>query len=463
MRRSRINPGRAAACERLTRAAANYPDIPIEGLRCDAMDPRDEALAHAIDDAAIRRWLTIEQLGRGFLRQGWSTLSPEVAAALLAGSAQMLFLDRIPIHAAIDEAVEWIKGTRASKASGMVNAVLRKIARLIAVKETGEKVKRPAWTNQADELPLPDGSSLVLTKPIFAGDPLDRAGMVCSIPRWQMCTWHDQFDRDTAIRLAWHSLTPAPTVVQVGYATKPVESDLLVPGVHAGSCVFTGSRSELLELLRDRCDIWVQDATSARAIGYFQSLLHGSQAATGNPITRIIDLCAGRGTKTRQLLAGFPDARVLACEVNGPRLDDLATLARRAEGRLQVCHAREASRHIGSTKADLVLVDVPCSNSGVLARRTEARHRLAGPQLDRLINEQQAICTTARTLLKPGGYLLYATCSLDENENNAMATWICQKLGFTLVEAKQSLPQGGPGRPAGDYADGGYAALLQKP
>jgi len=426
------------------------------------MEPRDEALAHAIVDASIRRWITIEYMARGWLRRGWATLNPEVSAALLAGASQMLFFDRIPTHAAIDQAVEWIKSTEAARAGGMVNAVLRRISELIARTEQGEKIRRKTWTNQPDEIPLADGSALVLTQAVFEGEPCAKAGLACSIPHWQMQSWARCYGVDEAIRIAWHSIASAPTIVYIGAAHEPVESELLAPGCVPDSRVFTGSRIELSELLHTRRDIWVQDSTSARAIGGFARGLCKPDAIKGRPVQRIIDLCAGRGTKTKQLLGMFPDAKVLACEVNTPRLDDLTALARRAEGRLSVCHAREVLARIGSEKADLVLADVPCSNSGVLARRVEARHRLSQSQIDRLGDQQKQICTSARGLLASDGLLLYATCSLERDENEAMATWISQKLGFSLIESTALRPAGGPGLPTADYADGGFAALLRK-
>jgi 16S rRNA (cytosine967-C5)-methyltransferase len=107
--------------------------------------------------------------------------------------------------------------------------------------------------------------------------------------------------------------------------------------------------------------------------------------------------------------------------------------------------------------ADLVLLDVPCSNTGVLARRPEARYRYSKEAIASVVRLQREIITVGAKLLKPGGHLLYSTCSLDERENQAQSRWIADEFDATLVKGSLTLPAGRDT----SYHDGSYSALLR--
>jgi len=446
-----VNPGRAAVYARLAAEAGRYPDLALEPLELRGVAERDQALAHAIYDAALRRWITIRQLARVHLRQPWEQLEPAVVGALLGGAAQLLFFDRVPPHAALDETVEWTKSA-APRAAGLVNAVLRRISELIEREPTGEPRRASAWTNSRDEVPLAEGSALRLGAACLPEEQLARAAAAAGIPLWQVRHWADHLGEDDAVHAAWHSIGAGPTVLNVQAAREAPAGGRVLQHRAPGHMVFTGSRAELLSLLARHPDVWVQDSTSAAAV----SLLEGSGPGP------IIDLCAGRGTKTRQLLARFPNARIVACEVSEPRLGDLRSLAAGSAGRLEARYPPEILGALRS-RCDVVVADVPCSNSGVLARRVEARHRCSPRQLARLTAQQKEILAGAVSLLRPGGQLLYSTCSLEPEENQQIAAWLVAAHGLSLAREHLILPDGGPGRPPSEYRDGGYAALLVRP
>lgn len=451
-RAGRVNPGRVAAMERLAQEIPRYPELSLEPLSCRGMPDRDAALAHAVFDVAIRRWTTIGHLLAQFLRQPWESLEAPTAAALLVGSSQMLFFDRVPVHSAIDEAVEWTKGHARPKAAGLVNAVLRRVAALISRQPDGSPTHRAVWGNARDELPLADGRALVLIRPALPPDEMHRAAMATGVPLWQLRRWADQHGRDDAVHVAWHSVCNPPTIVYVGAASQPLEEPLLLPHASADHRVFAGTRADLVALLGRRPDLWVQDPSASAALGLMGSVAPGEA---------VVDLCAGRGTKTRQLLTRFPDAVVIACEVSDPRLADLATLAGAAQGRLLVRRPEQIATE-WKGRCGLVLADVPCSNSGVLARRVEARHRCSARQVTRLHDQQQGIVSHAVSLLGPSGRLVYSTCSLEAEENREVVDWACRTFGLGVETEKQRLPEGGPGRPASEYQDGAFAACLAR-
>jgi 16S rRNA (cytosine967-C5)-methyltransferase len=117
-----------------------------------------------------------------------------------------------------------------------------------------------------------------------------------------------------------------------------------------------------------------------------------------------------------------------------------------------------------SGKADLVLLDVPCSNTGVLARRVEARYRFDREHLDRLKGMQRQIIADSIRLLRRGSGscgILYSTCSLDQNENHEQAVWASRWHGLGLAREHVRQPEGLPGDGPERYSDGSYAVLLQ--
>ncbi len=431
---------RTIACDRLADDAAHFPDLVPSPLDVDGLDPRDAALAVTIHDAAIRRWWTLAAVLSPFLRQ--PMLEPRMRAALLCGSAQLLLLDRLPAHAVINETVEWAKHRIRPGAGGMVNAVLRRVAGLIG----DEKTYRDTWTRGRDEIPLPDGRALVLAEPVLPESSGDLFSAALSLPRPLLAAWRGAFGDATAERIACHTLARAPVIINARHALSPVPST--TPHERDGFLVYAGD--ELGALLGARRDIWVQDPASAGAVESVADLSPGV----------VVDLCAGRGTKTRQLRAVFPDAEIFATDTDPGRLaslgrvfasDDAVTVAP-----IDVVYERALGR------AGLVLLDVPCSNTGVLARRPEARYRVGPKQTERLTRTQRQILADSIRLLSPGGSILYSTCSLEDAENMQIARWAARWHGFSPERCRLEPPVGLPGEPASRYRDGSFSVLLTR-
>jgi 16S rRNA (cytosine967-C5)-methyltransferase len=424
-----------------------YPELLLGPLETGGLDGRDAALAHAIYDQVIRRWLTLAHVLGLFLKQPMSAVEPRLVGVLLSGGAQLLFFDRIPAHAALNESVELAKRLGRPGAAGMVNAVLRRVLELVR----GHEARPHDWAERRDLLPLADGRVLLLNGEVLPADPLECLAVSTSHPPGMLRRWLAIHPRKQAQELPLHSLVAPPTVCNTAHASGPLP-ELLVPHTAPGHHVFTGNRTELLALLESRPDLWVQDPASSRAV-----------AGAGELSPRIvIDLCAGQGTKTRQLAAMFPGAKIIATDVDPKRS---ATLAELFRGSTQVeVMAAEQIRARATAQADLVLLDVPCSNTGVLARRSEARYRTGKQQLDRLVSIQREIMTIAVPLLARAGAgrgrLLYSTCSLEREENEFQADWASREFGLTVQRHERTLPAGLPGDEPASYRDGSYFALL---
>lgn len=175
---------RDVAAARIARRARQFPDLELAPLDTGALDPRDAALAGAIDHAVARRWLTLVAVIEHHLSRPWEEVEPKLQAVLLAGAAQLLLLDRVPDHAVIDESVEIAKRRVRAGAAGLVNAVLRAIAR-----QRVEIVKEHD-ASRRDEIARGDGSAWRLADDILDAEPRTRLAQQTSHPIDLLNRWH---------------------------------------------------------------------------------------------------------------------------------------------------------------------------------------------------------------------------------------------------------------------------------
>jgi 16S rRNA (cytosine967-C5)-methyltransferase len=422
----------------LKQQAARFPEIEPIDLDTSSLDTRDAALAHALYDASIRRWLTLEYLIQQGLNRPFRELEPALQAILILGAAQLLLLDRIPPHAALDQSVEWAKRTLRPGAGNLVNAVLRRVSSSI-----GDRIG--PWHNDRRSIPLASGSRELIGIKLPENER-DRLAIATSVPMMLIDRWANDHNRTTISNACLHSLANPPTVLNVSFLESPLPVDSTSPHNCEGHALWVGQRDELGPLLLSRRDVWAQDSSSAEAI----------RSIADQKPKRIIDLCAGQGTKTRQLRATFPGATIAATDVDQTRY---ATLSEVFEGddRVQVRSMAEV-HHAERGMADLVLLDVPCSNTGVMGRRVESRYRSTPSALKRLKSIQRQIIQDALPLLSKNGSILYATCSLDHAENQSQMIWADKSLGMSVSRERSSLPitRGNPE----SSVDGSYSALL---
>ena len=176
---------------------------------------------------------------------------------------------------------------------------------------------------------------------------------------------------------------------------------------------------------------------------------------------RILDYCAGAGTKSVQLAAQHPQAEIIATDVDAARFERLQATAEKHATITAVAPKALVSERGGF---DAIVLDVPCSNSGVLARRPEARSRFSNDSLSSLVDLQRQIIADALPYLSddPGALVLYSTCSLEPAENDRQATWLTTWHPFRLISSATQSPRGGPGAPSTSHTDGGFHALLER-
>ena len=203
-----------------------------------------------------------------------------------------------------------------------------------------------------------------------------------------------------------------------------------------------------------------QDPTSALPVRQFQALVETGQVSIPG---RILDLCAGLGTKTIQLARAFPEAAITASDVDSTKLKRLATRARQiGENNITILALGPGDSHgfQRGEQFDLVLADVPCSNTGVLAKRVQSRWRWPALDFSAIAAAlQNKLLDQAATLLAPAGILIYSTCSIDPVENHSrIASFLSGHAGFRLLAEHTTLPS--IAVPPASARDGGYFAML---
>jgi len=451
---------RDAVMSHLARQIRRFPRLDLTGPELPvSMDPRDAALAHAIYDAVVRRWTTLERLIAKNARKPLPSIDPPVRAAMLAGAAQIVLLDRIPPHAAVNHAVQWAKLNVNTGSGGFVNAVLHRIAE--AVGPDSAAIPLPAdWASSRRIIPLPGGMARVLTADLMPEEPDRRPAVALGLPTALLTMLRATLGEQAANTIALASLSNAVTVLNTAHAKIALDAPGTTPHQVEGHALFSGTHADLARLLKSRPDVWAQDVASAHTLRHAAAVLAGSGAS---PV-RILDLCAGQGTKTRQLAAMFKDAKVFATDTDDRRL---ATLTALFHGSPQVTVVRSPQVESLAREApfDLILLDVPCSNSGVLARRPEARHRYTVEGVKDLVALQRQIITRATGLLAttPSAAIVYATCSLDPRENQQQVEWAREACGLEpLGDGVVTVPVASPPAEPTMARDGAFVQLLKR-
>ncbi|MGD9691434.1 MAG: transcription antitermination factor NusB [Phycisphaerales bacterium] len=453
---------REVVLQRVAREVRKFPELGLEPLETDGLEARDAAFAHALYDAVVRRWITLQWMVERVLRDPWEELEWRMRACLLVGAAQLVFLDKVPPRAAVHGSVNWAKRAIRPGAGSLANAALRRVSEMIERDGADRPVKREKWSDKEDEIPLADGTALILKEERLHNDAMRRLEVATSCPLPLLRAWSKVLRTDQVRAMALHTIVKPPIVLNTAFVREEGEgetglADVTTAHSTPGHRVFTGTHDRLMRVFKGRADVWAQDAGSSAAVMMVSDL---------KPSV-VIDVCAGLGTKTRQLFWTFPEAKIVASDVNEARVKALKNEFKKApwKDRVEVATSKELLKWVG--KGDLVVVDAPCSNSGVLARRVEAKYRFDEESVTSLEGVQRQILADAVRLLTPvgagqeRGKLLYSTCSVDRRENEAQAAWMERWHAMKTVRTSQQMPEGNPGTGGAErYADGSFAALM---
>ena len=254
--------------------------------------------------------------------------------------------------------------------------------------------------------------------------------------------WLQRWGDEKVIQLCLHGIQNPPTTIAVESPFEPgPHANHIKPHPVKNAVTWQGPAELLSDFLAQHPERRVQDAASLLAV----------QATAHIKPKSILDYCAGQGTKTRQLALMHPDATITATDTHPARRQAL----RNATEQLSNVTVIDPDQAANQTY-DLILLDVPCSNTGVLARRPEARYRFSQQTLGELVKIQREIIDNAKDWLAPKGLILYSTCSIEPPENHNQIKKLLRNDAELLQEHQQF-----PTADTDAYTDASYHALVR--
>lgn len=415
----------------------------------------DASLAAELAIGVSRNRITCEHLSAKYYRGRWIGLPVGLRMIVAVGIYQLCWLDRIPEYAAVDESVRMSR--RYGKgAAAVANAVLRRVS---AVR--GEVISRANDPAPRRFLPLDVDRGRLFNDDVFPDPsrrPLDHLMAVYAHPAWLVERWHRRFKPALCREiLAAGQRRPVLSLRANRLRTNPksLSEALEAEGIRA-------------EIAADGEGVLIRDAGPVSTIEAMQSGLCQPQDTTARVAVRladpkpgefVLDLCAGVGTKSTQAAEWMSNSGiVLATDINSAKLDSIETAADRLGisiiRTLPLDELDSAIVEFGK-QPDVIVVDAPCTNTGVLARRPEARYRAGKRSLDEVVEIQTGILKRANDLAGPNTRIVYSTCSLEREENEDQVTrFLTDHPEWKAAETPFTLPS--------MDCDGGFSALLKR-
>ncbi len=387
---TKVAPARVAAAHVLlaVERGVAHSDDQLRTPRIETLSRQDRDLTTELVRGTLRWQIVLDGVIADRLAHPDSDMHFGVIIALRMAAYQLLFLDRIPSHAAVNDSVELAKEADGMQAAGLVNAVLRRLLR-----------ERAVLGNLRDDA-------------------------VAAYPKWLVDRWRARFG-DAAMRsICAFGQQPPPTSIRITGAL-----DDSLAGLDPGAFL-TQSRQVLSGDPAAIASARIQDEAS-QLVGEIAALHAGAA---------ILDTCAAPGGKTAILAERNPESELTAVDVSSARL---RIMQRRLPWSTHVHFtSTDASNLPTDVQYSGILCDVPCSGTGTLARNPEIRHRVNEAALQRHADRQRAILVSALKALKPGGRLVYSTCSLESEENEQVVDAVRAEMkDISLAEMKPVLEE----------------------
>ena len=373
-----------------------------------ALGGRERAQAQRLAYGTVQRRGTLDAaLGR-LADRPLHRLDPPLLAALRVGLYELLFADGTPDHAAVDQAVELVKRAGAAHAAGFANAILRRASR-----ERG-----------------------ALAEELLGHDSTPEAAAIAhSAPLWLAQMWWEELGPEPARSLLAACNEPPELAFRVNTLRTSLDAvlaklrDAGIDAQPASSVLHSASISSQMQDARGSLAEMI--VVEGRAGGVVPELIEageltpqsrGSAAVVEvldpQPGEHVLDLCAGPGIKTGQIAARMGDrGELISVESDSARAAEVAEQARRLGLRSVTVIEADATQPGMAPGFDRVLLDAPCSDLGALASRPDARWRKSPATIERLVEVQTELLRRARAALRPGGTLVYATCTISASEN----------------------------------------------
>lgn len=417
-----IAPARVSAYQILLAVSSGDADLPtaIASARAGLRDERDRALTADITTGVQRSRAALDHVIIAFSKRTIEQLDPEIVEILRLSVYQLLHHSRAPASAVVDDAVDLARRAGKRSATGFVNAVLRAISR------------------QRKSLPLPPRPQ----------DPTDRAAVLdyfsitLSHPRWLVERWYDRMGFDATA--AWLAFNNAPAPLTLRANTLRIRREDVAARLAAAQISVRPARFAPDGFIVEEGQPLAGAGADA---GWFVVQDEASQLvpllAGAHPGPTVLDACASPGGKTTALAAAMRDGGLLiACDVRPRRMKLLRrTVAASGATNVRLVQADLLMPLPFTRRFDCVLVDAPCSGLGILRRDPDIRWRRRESDLPMLAAAQLRMLRHAADAVAPGGRLIYATCSSEPEENEAVAdAFLAGASQFVAVDARQASP-----------------------
>ena len=416
----------------------------------EAVSAADKALATDVALGTTRHRRTLDYLLQILLTEPLQTMSAVARIVLECAAYQMLFLDRVPDYAVVNESVTLVQCHGAKRLAGLTNAVLRKLPCLLDRRATAE--------GQADlrrRIASPHGGTVVLAGALLPADPTVRLGVAASFPDFLLRRWVARWGAVRAENIM-DRLNRPPRVFARVNSLRTTPEELLAGLTKAQRAACTTWRAAVIDLTGLAHDQMVAWLDAGLVTVEDPSAMLAVEAMNLRAGQTVLDLCAAPGGKTAtiaELLKG--QGTVVAMDREGPRLELLRqTVDRLGLGIVRVA-VNDPDRWPPDAPVafDRVLVDVPCTNTGVLNRRADARWRLSAETLHSVTVLQRSLLEQAAGATRVGGLCVYSTCSLEPEENAVLIRdFVAGHPWMALQVERETLPS--------DRGDGGYTARL---
>jgi 16S rRNA (cytosine967-C5)-methyltransferase len=403
----------------------------------------------------IRNRIAIDKVIESFSGRLTKRIPNKILNILRLGVYELVYSPDTQEYAIVNEAVENAKALTGKKQGGFVNAVLRQVARHIfnrQVELSKAGVKRSlvqtfAACCEFDTDFLPDREK----------QPDEYLSVVFSLPKWLVTNWLSEFGEESTRQICLASnrrpsiyLRPNALKTTAEELSEKLQEEGVDCEVVEGAMIRLKSPKAVGELPGfDEGLFVVQDIMASQPV----------KILNPQPNLRMLDLCAAPGTKTMQLAEATGDsATIIATDIDGKRLEMVKENAARLGIKSIRIVAYDNIRSVATETSlfDAVLLDVPCSNTGVLAKRIEARYRIKPQAIKELTKTQGELLDTAAVMLKPHGKICYSTCSIQRQENSELVRDFLQSNPDFELEFEQLIL---PSAEAPDR-DGAYTSIL---
>lgn len=395
----------------------------------DYLAAREKAFMKRLAEGAIERKIQLDYVLDQFSGVPARKMKPLIRCLMRMSAYQLLYMDSVPDSAVCNEAVKLASKRKFQNLKGFVNGVLRNLSR------NKEQIRWPVREKEPDVW----------------------MSVMYSMPLWLVQLWNDQYGRERTVGMLEAlseihpvsirfrgsldktavlgyiaqmerlgvQVTPSP-YLPYAYLLEKAEGPASLPGYEEGA--FT-----------------VQDVSSMLAV----------EAAEIKQGDFVMDICAAPGGKS--LLAAERAARVLSRDVSEGKLALIEENAIRMQADNLTVELWDATVTDDTymEKADVVLMDVPCSGLGVMGKKRDIKYHVTPQSLSEIVALQKKIVSASWQYVKPGGTLLYSTCTVRKEENEEMCSWICEEYPFTLESSRQLFP-------GEDDCDGFFFARLRR-